>query len=255
VKDPAANYAPVAGGCGGECEWLSINLINRMRTMHKILIIEDDRGIAEAIKAQAEMWNLQVGLVSDFRNVMVEFAAFQPHLVLLDISLPFFNGYHWCSEIRKVSKAPIIFISSASDNMNIVMAMNMGGDDFIAKPFDQSVLMAKVQAMLRRTYDFSAAVPVLEHRGALLNTGDNSLSYKGEKIELSKNEYRILLCLMENKGKVVSREKLMERLWETDSFVDENTLTVNVNRLRKRLDAAGLDRFITTKFGVGYLVE
>ena len=185
---------------------------------------------------------------------MADFADFAPHLVLLDIALPFFNGYHWCSEIRKVSKVPVIFISSASDNMNIVMAMNMGADDFIAKPFDQSVLIAKIQAMLRRTYAFAASVPVLEHRGALLNTGDNTLTFQEKTIPLTKNEYRILLALMENKGKVVSREKLMQRLWETDSFVDENTLTVNVNRLRKKLDAAGLQDFITTKFGVGYLI-
>lgn len=223
--------------------------------MYRILIVEDDRGIAEAIKEQAQMWDLQAKCVQNFRNVLSEFAEYEPHLVLLDIALPFFNGYHWCSEIRKVSKVPILFISSASDNMNIVMAMNMGADDFIAKPFDQSVLIAKIQAMLRRTYDFVAAVPVLEHRGALLNTGDSTLTYQEERIVLTKNEYRILLALMENKGKIVSREQLMERLWETDSFVDENTLTVNVNRLRKKLDAAGLERFITTKFGVGYLIE
>ncbi len=223
--------------------------------MYRLLIIEDDKGIAEAIKMQAEMWDLKVYCVENFRNVMSEFAESDPHIILLDIALPFFNGYHWCSEIRKVSKVPIIFISSASDNMNMVMAMNMGADDFIAKPFDQSVLMAKLQAMLRRTYDFATAVPVLEHRGALLNTGDNTLIYGEEKITLSKNEYRILNILMENKGKVVSREKLMEQLWETDSFVDENTLTVNVGRLRKRLEGAGLEDFITTKFGVGYLIE
>ena len=138
--------------------------------------------------------------------------------------------------------------------MNIVMAMNMGADDFIAKPFDRSVLMAKIQAMLRRTYDFAASVPVLEHRGALLNTGDNTLAYRGKQIELTKNEYRILLALMENKGKTVSRERLMERLWETDHFIDDNTLTVNVNRLRKKLEAVGLTDFIATKFGVGYIV-
>ncbi len=223
--------------------------------MYRLLIVEDDMGIAQAIKEQAEMWELQVHCVRNFRNVMAEFAAFDPHIILLDIGLPFFNGYHWCSEIRKASKVPIIFISSASDNMNIVMAMNMGGDDFIAKPFDQSVLMAKIQAMLRRTYDFAAAVPVLEHRGALLNTGDNTFSYGEEKIPLSKNEYKILLILMQNKGKVVSREKLMNALWESDSFVDENTLSVNVNRLRKKLDAAGLRDFITTKFGLGYVVS
>lgn len=223
--------------------------------MYKLLIIEDDTGIADAIKTQAEMWNLEVSIVENFRNVLQEFVQFQPHIVLLDIGLPFFDGYHWCGEIRKISNVPIIFISSASDNMNIVMAVNMGADDFIAKPFDQSVLMAKVQAILRRTYDFSSNVPVLEHRGAFLNTGDNTLTYNNQKIELTKNEYRIMLCLMENKGKVVSREKFMEKLWETDSFVDENTLTVNINRLRKKLDAAGLENFIKTKFGVGYIIE
>lgn len=222
--------------------------------MYRILIVEDDQGIAGAIESLAKSWGLEARCVENFRNVMSEFAEYAPHLVLLDIMLPFFNGYHWCGEIRKVSKVPVIFISSAADNMNIVMAVNMGADDFIAKPFDQSVLIAKIQALLRRTYDFAAAVPVLEHRGALLNTGDNSLTYENEKISLTKNEYRILLALMENKGKVVSRERLMERLWETDSFVDENTLTVNVNRLRKKLDAAGLTEFIVTKFGVGYII-
>lgn len=223
--------------------------------MYKIFIVEDDRGIALAIKEQAQMWGLDVLCCTDFKNVLGDFATYAPHLILMDISLPFFNGYHWCSEIRKVSKVPIIFISSASDSMNIVMAMNMGADDFIAKPFDQSVLMAKIQAMLRRTYDFASSVPILAHRGALLNTGENTLTYGDEKIPLTKNEYRILLTLMENKEKVVSREKLMERLWESDDFVDENTLTVNVNRLRKKLDAAGLDHFIVTRFGVGYCVQ
>lgn len=222
--------------------------------MYKIYIVEDDSSIASAIKQQAEMWDFTVKVAQDFRNILAEFASFSPHIVLLDISLPFFNGYHWCSEIRRVSSVPIIFISSASDNMNIVMAMNMGGDDFVAKPFDQSVLMAKIQALLRRTYDFGKSVTVFEHRGAMLNTGDNTLTYGETKIILTKNEYRILLALMESKGKIVSRERLMERLWETDSFVDENTLTVNVNRLRKKLDAAGLKNFINTKFGVGYVI-
>lgn len=223
--------------------------------MYKLMIIEDDPGIADAVKKQAELWELEVHITENFRAVMAEFAEVQPHIALIDISLPFFNGYHWCSEIRRISKVPIIFISSASDNMNIVMAMNMGADDFIAKPFDQSVLIAKIQALLRRTYDFAASVPVIEHRGAFLNTGDSTLMYGDERISLTKNEYRILLCLMENKGRVVSREKLMERLWETDLFVDENTLTVNIGRLRKKLDSAGLENFIATKFGVGYIVE
>ncbi len=224
-------------------------------TMYKMLIVEDDAGIAAAIKVQAELWAMSCRIIEDFRDILGEFAAFQPHIVLMDIGLPFFNGYHWCAEIRKVSKAPIIFISSASDNMNIVMAMNMGGDDFIAKPFELSVLMAKVQALLRRAYDFAAAAPLIEHKGAILNLGDNTLTYQGAAIELSKNEYRILLCQMENKERVVSREKLMERMWETDSFVDENTLSVNVGRLSKKLDAEGLKGFIATKIGVGYIVE
>lgn len=222
--------------------------------MYKILIVEDDIGIAQAIQKQAQMWDLDAKYIENFRNVLEEFSQYNPHLILLDISLPFFNGYHWCSEIRKLSKVPIIFISSANDNMNIVMAMNMGADDFIAKPFDQGVLMAKIQAMLRRTYDFASAVPILEHRGAMLNTGDNTLTFNEQKIDLTKNEYRILLTLMESKGKIVSREKLMQRLWETDSFVDENTLTVNINRLRKKLDGAGLIDFITTKVKAGYVI-
>lgn len=223
--------------------------------MYRILLVEDDRGISEAIRQQATAWDMEVRNAQDLRNVMADFAAFEPHLVLLDIGLPFYNGYYWCGEIRKVSRVPIIFISSAADNMNIVMAVQMGADDFIAKPFDFGVLIAKIQAMLRRTYDFASSMPVIEHRGALLNTGDNTLTYGGERIALTKNEYRILHTLLENKGKVVSRERLMEKLWETDSFVDDNTLTVNVNRLRKKLDAAGLEDFIETKFGVGYLVE
>ncbi len=226
-----------------------------LNEMHKILIVEDDSGIAEAVQKHTENWGFETVCVNDFHNVMAEFGKFMPHIVLLDISLPYFDGYHWCSEIRKISNVPIIFISSASDNMNMVMAMNMGADDFIAKPFELSVLTAKINALIRRTYDYAADAPFLECRGAFLNTGDNSLSFNGEKIELTKNEYKILICLLENKGKVVSREKLMERLWETYEFIDENTLTVNINRLRKKLESKGLNDFITTKFGIGYIIE
>lgn len=223
--------------------------------MYRIMIIEDDKGIAQAISKQTSMWNIESVCVSDFRNIMGELAECKPHLVLLDISLPFYNGYYWCEEIRKVSKVPIIFLSSASDNMNIVMAMNMGGDDFIAKPFDMGVLIAKIQAVLRRTYDFTASVSIIEHRGLILNTENNTLTYKGENIDLTKNEYRIIHVLMTNRDKVVSREKLMEKLWESDSFVDENTLTVNVNRLRKKLDAIGAKNMIATKHGIGYILQ
>ncbi len=225
--------------------------------MHKILIVEDDKIISGQIKKQLEAWGFRAMVVTDFNSVMTDFADYEPDMVLLDISLPFYNGYHWCTQIREVSKVPIIFISSTADNMNIVMAMNMGADDFIAKPFDLTVLTAKVQALLRRTYDFGgqSEIGVLEHQGAVLNLNDASLSYNGEKIDLTKNEYKILEILMSNKGKVVSRDDIMIKLWETESFVDENTLTVNVARLRKNLEASGLADFIKTKKGMGYVVE
>ncbi len=233
----------------------TVNLRGENMATYKILIVEDEPGIRENVAEQLRSWDMDVRIVTDFRKVTADFAEYQPHLVLLDISLPFMNGYHWCKEIRSTSKVPIIFVSSAADNMNIVMAMTMGADDFIAKPFDGNVLVAKVQALLRRTYDFAESVSVLEHRGALLNTEDGTLSYQGEKITLSKNEFRILMVLMKNKGKIVSREKLMEALWQTDAFVDENALTVNVGRLRKKLEGAGLENFIETKFGQGYLIS
>ena len=223
--------------------------------MYRIYIIEDDNIIAGKIKEHMTNWGFEARCASDFRNIMGEFAEYEPHMVLLDISLPFFNGYHWCEEIRRVSKVPVIFLSSAADNMNIIMAMSMGGDDFIAKPFDMNVLVAKVQAVLRRTYDFGGQTQVIEHRGALLNMSDASLVYNGEPVELTRNDYKILLTLMENRGSIVSRETLMEKLWETDCFVDENTLTVNIARLRQKLDSAGLTGFITTKKGIGYIVE
>lgn len=223
--------------------------------MYKLFIVEDDGGIAQGLCDSLEKWDIKGYAVKNFRNIMSEFSELLPDIVLLDVSLPFFNGFHWCSEIRRISKVPIIFISSASDNLNMVMAMNMGADDFVAKPFDIEVLTAKILAILRRTYAYSDGIAVIEHRGAVLNMNDNTLSYSGENIPLTKNEYRILLCLMEECGRVVSREKLMEKLWATDTFVDENTLTVNVNRLRKKLDSYGLCNFITTKVGVGYLIS
>lgn len=222
---------------------------------YRVLIVEDDQTIASAVRAHAERWGLEARCVQDFHNVLGELRAFDPQLVLMDIALPCRDGYYWCGELRRFSTVPVIFLSSASDNMNIVMAMSMGGDDFIAKPFDLSVLMAKIQAMLRRAYDYVLPLPAAEHRGARLDSGDLCLHYNGARIALTKNEHRILAALLENCGKVVSREKLMTKLWETDSFVDDNTLTVNVNRLRRKLDAAGLSDFISTRHGVGYVIE
>ena len=220
--------------------------------MYKIFMVEDDEIIARSIREHLQAWNYDVCCVEDFSNVVAEFVRFDPQLVLMDITLPFFNGYHWCSEIRKISKVPVIFLSSAADNMNIVMAVNMGADDFIPKPFDPEVLTVKIQAMLRRSYDFAGTGSMLEHKGAILNLNETTLTYQEQKIELTKNEFRILEILMENKEKVVSRETLMTKLWESDNYVDENTLSVNVNRLRKKLEALGLEEFILTKKGIGY---
>ena len=222
--------------------------------MYKIYIIEDDKGIAEGISELAEAWNIKAMCAGNFRNIMSEFAEYSPHLVLIDISLPFFDGYHWCSEIRKISKVPIIFISSASDKMNIVMAMNMGADDFIAKPFDQTILIAKIQALLRRSYDFAGSSSVIEHKGVMFQVNDGTITYNGVKLELTKNESKIMQTLLVNKEEIVTRDTLMTKLWESDSYVDENTLSVNVNRLRKKLAEIGLENFIITKKGIGYRI-
>ena len=223
--------------------------------MYRILLVEDDPGIAQAVCAHLRQWELDARCVQNFHTVMEEFTAFDPQLVLLDISLPFFNGYHWCREIRKVSKVPILFLTSASDDMNLVMAMEMGGDDLLAKPFHLQVLSAKVQAMLRRAYDFAGTAHLLSCGGAVLNVSDGTLTANGQKVALTRNEFKILQLLLEHRGEIVSREAIMTRLWESDSFVDENTLTVNVARLRKKLESAGLTDFIRTRKGAGYLVE
>ena len=222
--------------------------------MYRIFLVEDDETIARLIKRHPEKWEYEVSTVQDFGNVLSEFAACDPQLVLLDIRLPFYNGHHWCTQIRQVSKVPIIFLSSVSDNMNIVMAMNMGADDFIPKPFDLEVLTAKVQALLRRSYDFAGSSSMLEHKGMLLNLSDATLLYQEQKVELTKNELKILQTLIENKMQVVTRETLMTRLWESDMYVDENTLSVNVNRLRKKLTSIGLEDSILTKKGIGYQI-
>lgn len=222
--------------------------------MYKILLVEDDPNISKSIKNSLDAWGYAVYAVSDFQDVLSQFAAVEPELVLMDIGLPFFNGYHWCAEIRKISTVPIIFVSSAGDNMNIVMAMNMGGDDFIVKPFDLNVLVAKVQALIRRTYAFHGQTSLLSHGDAILNLSEGTLVYKSTKLELTKNDLKILQVLFEHPGEVVTRSDLMHHLWDSDSFIDDNTLTVNMTRLRKKLDEIGLTGFIQTKKGIGYMV-
>ena len=198
--------------------------------MYQILLVEDDRALALAVQKLLESYGSRVRCVEDFADVLGEFAACQPQLVLMDIKLPYRDGYYWCSQIREISAVPVVFLSSASDNMNIVMALNMGGDDFIAKPVDPMVLTAKVQAVLRRTYEITGAGQTVEFCGATLSLGDG--------------------CLHTEKG----REELMMHLWQSDLYVEENTLTVNVARLRKKLEEGDLEGVILTKPGRGYII-
>ena len=222
--------------------------------MYKIMIVEDDSVIANQMSKFLYTWDYHVEIATDLRNVMNDFSNIRPDLVFMDITLPYKNGYYWCEEIRKVSKVPIIFISSASDNMNIVMAMNAGADDYIAKPFDLQVLVAKLQALLRRTYDFANQMNFLEYEGVRLNIGNNVVIYEDKSVELTKNEGKILKILLERKGEIVERDTLMEYLWQTDCYVDDNTLSVNVNRLRKTLEEIGICDFIKTKKGIDYII-
>ena len=223
--------------------------------MYKVYIVEDDPAISDILRIHLEKWGFTAKITADFSKVVEEFLAFAPHIVLLDISLPFFSGFHWCQEIRKISGVPVIFISSAGDDMSLIMAMNMGGDDFISKPFHLEVATAKIQAILRRTYDLGAPQSLLEYRGAAFNPGESTITFQGRKIDLTKNEQRILLTLWENKETVVSRDVLIRKLWDDDSFVDDNTLTVNMTRLRRKLEELGLSGFISTKKGLGYILE
>ena len=220
--------------------------------MQKIMIVEDDEVIASAIQKHLETWNYEVYVIDDFEHVLEKYVQIQPELILLDISLPFYNGYHWCEQIRKISSVPIIFISSASENMNIVMAISMGADDFITKPFDFSVLTAKIQALLRRTYSFSKSMQVLTYKERVLNILDATISYQEQTIDLTKNELKILQILFEKSETFVSRDDLMMALWQSNEFIDDNTLSVNMNRLRKKLDDFHIEHLIQTKKGLGY---
>lgn len=223
--------------------------------MYKIYIVEDDNVISNEIKKHICSWGNDAKCAERFNNILEEFINYSPDLVILDITLPFFDGYYWCKKIREISNIPILFLSSASDNMNIIMAINMGGDDFISKPFDLDVLTAKIQALLRRSYNLTDNTNVMVYNDILLNISDASLSYNNEKIDLTKNELKILSLLLQHKNNIVKRDTIMEKLWQTDSYVDENTLTVNIARLRKKLDKIGINNFILTKKGLGYMVK
>lgn len=220
----------------------------------KIMIVEDDRTIASILAEELEKWGYEPFVVTDFQNVLTTFQEQTPQLVLMDIQLPAFNGYYWCQEIRKVSQVPLIFISSRTENMDIVMAIQMGGDDYIKKPFDLNVALAKIQALLRRTYDFTQNDHYLTIGGVILKTGESKLLYENQELDLTRNELRTLELLFQKKGTFVAREEIMMRLWEDESFIDDNTLAVTITRLRKKLKNIGLDAFIVTKKGMGYSV-
>ncbi|MDD2981489.1 MAG: response regulator transcription factor [Hespellia sp.] len=223
--------------------------------MYKILIVDDDNVISSTVQKYLESWEYECETIEDFHNVRNEFVEFSPDLVLMDIGLPSFDGYYWCKEIRKISQVPIIFLSSMSDNMNIVMAVSMGGDDFIAKPFDIQVLTAKIEAMLRRTYELRGTDMLLQSGQVVLNQDKASVHYNEHSVELTKNEYRILQKLMQETGRIVAREDIMEALWNTDSYIDDNALTVSMARLRKKLEGIGLKDYIITKRGIGYQIN
>ncbi|WP_374988369.1 response regulator transcription factor [Priestia megaterium] len=222
----------------------------------KILIVEDDDKIYELVKEKFEQWSFEVAGVEDFQKVMEVFIAEKPELVILDVNLPVYDGFYWCQQIRTVSKTPIVFLSSREHPMDIVMAMNVGADDYIQKPFNLDVLVAKVQALLRRTYSYGDTVSdVIEWNGAVLDLKKGSLHYNDQEIHLTKNEFFILRLLLEERGKIVSREELMRRLWEDEKFVSDNTLSVNITRIRTKLEDIGLNNKIVTKKGQGYLVN
>ena len=220
--------------------------------MYKIFIVEDDPVICRTVCEHLSLWGYQARAVEDFSRVLEELLDFDPHLVLLDIGLPVHNGYYWCQELRKRSKVPVVFLSSASDNINIVTAIELGGDDFIAKPFDLTVLTAKLQAVLRRAYTLQGGLDLMELGGAALDLSGESVAGPGGKAPLTKTEFRILRTLMENAGHTVSRKDLMTRLWESESFIDDNTLSVNISRLRKKLESVGLEGTLVTRKGLGY---
>ncbi|MNO13800.1 Response regulator protein GraR [compost metagenome] len=223
--------------------------------MFRIMIVEDDEKIRRIVADTLSKWKYEVTQVSSFEQVLDEFTTSQPHLVLLDVNLPVFDGFYWCQQIRAVSKVPIIFLSSRNQNMDVIMAINMGADDFVQKPFDLGVLVAKVSALLRRNYTYQDESLQMTHRQLTFHLSNSSVEYGGQTAELSRNEFIILQTMMRNIGKIVSRDSLMQVLWSDEQFIDDNTLTVNVNRLRRKIALLGLEDFIVTRKGMGYIIE
>lgn len=222
-----------------------------------IFIIEDDKSLSREISMTLSKWGYVTQEVNDFENITDEVLECNPKLILMDINLPSYDGFYWCSQIRNFLKVPIIFISSRDNDMDIIMSINMGGDDYIIKPFSPQVLVAKIQAILRRTYSYNNDIKgeIIKFKDVTLNLVEGKIYFKNENTELTKNELKIMKILMENQEKIVSRDEIIEELWDTDEFISENTLTVNVNRLRRKLDSIGLNDFIETKKGQGYILR
>lgn len=223
--------------------------------MFSIMLVEDDDKIRTIVADTLRKWQFEVYEITAYGQVLAEFQRLEPHLVLLDVNLPVLDGYYWCQQIRSASKVPILFLSSRNQNMDMIMAMNMGGDDFVQKPFDLGVLVAKVNALLRRNYLYQADALQLVHRGLKLNLSNSSLHYQSASTELSRNEFIIMQLFLRSIGRIVSREELMQALWREEQFVDDNTLTVNINRLRRKVAQLGMEDLITTRKGMGYIAE
>ncbi|MBE6023873.1 MAG: response regulator transcription factor [Cellulosilyticum sp.] len=223
--------------------------------MKDILLVEDNLGVAKEIKLSLEKWGMEVQLIEDFSNVLEEVVRKQPKLVLMDVNLPYYDGFYWCGRIREVSKIPILFLSSRDSNMDIIMGINNGGDDYITKPFDSQVLLTKINALLRRAYQYTDSGALLYYSDAVLDIDKCELRYKDNILDLTKNEIKILSLLIRNKGKVVSRDKIMMSLWNDDEFISDNTLTVNMTRLRSKMKEIGLEEVIKTKKGLGYMMQ
>lgn len=225
--------------------------------MFKILIVEDDKEIRKSLSEHISKWGYDVKDIENEKldDILSEFIKYDPHLVLLDINLPCFDGFYWCRKIRDISKAPIIFISSRDANMDIIMAMNLGGDDFVQKPFSIDVLLAKIQALLRRTYDYKDDNnTIIKYKDIILDLNKHVIQYKNNEIELTKNEFKILHILLKYQGNILSKSFIMKQLWKNETFINENALAVNINRLRNKLKNIGISDYIQTKIGQGYVI-
>lgn len=221
----------------------------------KIMIIEDDLTLAQELGKALEKWQLQTTITEDFEKVLEHFKATDPQLILMDVNLPYYNGYYWCTEIRKISQVPIIFISSVSDRMDMIMAMQMGADDYVAKPIDIPLMISKIQALLRRSYDFSVQSDILQFHQVQLNTSKSEIYYQDQSTQLTYTELQILIALFQKGNQYTAREAILDFCWQNDQFIDDNTLAVNMTRIRKKLRKIGLNRLIETKKNYGYRLQ